>query len=125
MKELRLLLILAVSLFGSLGLLAASEILWLPQTAENFGFGAGLFLLGWFVLSVCGYWSLRFKALLNGTVMGIALSFAMYQGLKYLSGTFLPDFSVVDRWVALVLSALTALTVTKTVSYTHLRAHET
>ncbi len=116
MKTLKLILILTVSLLGSGALLAASGVIWLPQTADNFGFGAGLFLLGWFVLTVAGFWALRFKALLNGTVMAVALSFAMYQGLKWVGESFLVEFGYLDRWAALLLAAVTSLLFTKLIA---------
>lgn len=116
MKSLKLLFIVLLTGLGSGALISASGLIWLPQRPDSFGLVSAFFLLGWFTMAIIGYWALRFKALPNGTIMAVALTFAAYQGFLYLSVHYLPDVGYLDRWTALLLSACAALLLTKLIA---------
>lgn len=116
MKSLKLFFIVLLTGLGSGALIAASGLIWLPQKPDSFGLVSAFFLLGWFTMAIIGYWALRFKALLNGTIMAVALTFAAYQGFLYLSVHYLPEVSYLDLWTALLLSACAALLLTKLIA---------
>jgi hypothetical protein len=114
-RTVKLILIVATGLVGSLGLLAISGILGLATTAENFRIGSSLFLLGWFLLAAVGYFSLRFKPLVNAVVLVAALVYSAYHAIMTYASDYVvaPDTS--DRWAILLMLSTAALLLAKVI----------